>query len=54
MNTEHKKQLIGRIISTMRFEAKRRNKPFDEGDVFFSLCFKTDDELTTIARLAHA
>lgn len=52
MTTEQKSQLIQAIIAHLRFEAHRQQKPFDEGDVFFSLCFKEDSELLRIAKLS--
>jgi len=51
MNYEKKARLIGLIISKMRFMARNENKPFNEGDVFFSLCFKNENELKRIAQL---
>lgn len=52
MSTEQKSQLIGAIISHLRFHASEHKKAFDEGDTFFSLCFKDDKELLKIAKLA--
>ena len=52
MTTEQKKELIDSIIITLRYTAKNLGKPFDEGDVFFSLCFKSDEELLKIAKLS--
>mgnify|MGYP007121910717 CR=1 FL=1 len=54
MSTKQKSALIERILSHVRFHAKEHNKAFDEGDTFFSLCFKTDEELKQIAKLAGA
>ena len=51
MNAKQKGELIGSIISHLRFSAKEQKKQFDEGDIFFSLCFKTDKELLNIAKL---
>ena len=44
MNDEIKGQMIRDII----FELKMSGRDFDEGDTFFSLCFKSDKELTHI------
>lgn len=52
MNTEQKKNLIWSIISHLKFTASSQKKPFDAGDTFFSLAFKSDDELLNIAKLA--
>jgi hypothetical protein len=69
MTIEQKSALIFRIISKMKFEAENENKRMrerdfsfdpakqkfvDEGDMFFSLAFKSDDELKKIAKLANA
>lgn len=54
MNTERKGELIGNIIALLRMEAERASKPFDEGDIFFALAFRDDDELLKIARLIGA
>ncbi len=52
MDKDQKGKLIGVVITHLRFEAERQTKQFDEGDVFLSLCFKTDQELQKIADLA--
>jgi hypothetical protein len=52
MDTEKKGQLIGAIMSALRFIAGQQGKAFDEGDVFFALCFKSDKELLKIAKAA--
>lgn len=52
MKTEQKAALIGSIIAHLKFAAKEQKKQFDEGDTFFSLCFKSDNELEQIAKLA--
>lgn len=69
LTTEQKSALIARIISKMKFEAENENKRMrerefsydpakqkvvDEGDMFFSLVFKSDSELLTISKLANA
>ncbi len=51
MNTKQKGDLIWAIIAHLRFHAEDQKKAFDAGDTFFSLCFKTDEELFKIARL---
>lgn len=48
---EEKARIIGNIISHLRATANLGQKPFDEGDVFFSLAFKTDEEIRRIAKL---
>ena len=52
MDTNNKASPISAIITHLKFAAKRQQKPFNEGDTFFSLCFKTDEELELIAKLA--
>jgi hypothetical protein len=52
MSIEQKGKLIAAIITHLRFHAKAQNKAFDEGDTFFSLAFKSDADLTRIAKLA--
>lgn len=52
MTVEKKSQLIGAIIAHLKFTAANQKKQFDEGDTFFSLCFKSDKELEKIAKLA--
>ena len=54
MTTEQKRIIIASIIAHLRLAAKTQNKPFSDGDVFFSLAFKTDDELLKIAKLCGA
>lgn len=51
MNDKEKGKLIGKIVEALRNEAMATNRPFDEGDMFFSLAFRTDEELMTIAKL---
>lgn len=52
MTTEEKGKLIGLILTHLQFHAQEQKKPFDYGDTFFSLAFKTDEELEEIAALA--
>lgn len=52
MNTEEKGKLIWAIIHQLKNHATATNRQFDTGDTFFSLAFKSDTELTTIAKLA--
>ena len=52
MTTQEKANLISAIISKLSFTAEMQKKKFDSGDTFFSLCFKTDEELEQIAKLA--
>lgn len=49
-----KAKLIPVIIAHLRFMAANEGKAFDEGDTFLALCFRTDEELATIARLCGA
>lgn len=51
MSTEEKGRLIATLIRTLRAVAFLQKKPFDEGDTFFALAFKSDDELNKIARM---
>jgi len=52
MGIEQKANLIAAIISHLKFAAESQGKAFDEGDTFFALCFKSDEELEQIAKLA--
>lgn len=52
MSTEQKKTLIWAIISHLKFIAQEQKKAFDVGDTFFSLAFRSDDELKHIAKQA--
>ena len=54
MTTEQKRIIIASIIAHLRLAAKTQNKPFSDGDVFFSLVFKSDEQLNEIARLCGA
>lgn len=54
LTTEEKKSIIQEIMSHLRFHASENGKHFDAGDIFFSLCFKSDDELLNIAKLSGA
>lgn len=49
MTTEQKKEIIWKIIRELKNQAILHNKPFDGGDLFFSLVFMTDKELNEIA-----
>jgi hypothetical protein len=51
MTTEQKKYIIWKIIAALKGQAIAESKPFDAGDVFFSLVFKSDDELNMFAAL---
>lgn len=44
----------GKLISDIILELKCSVRKLDEGDAFFSLCFKSDEELLKIARLARS
>ena len=46
MRTEEKGKMIGAIITELHCSGNA----FDEGDTFFSLCFKSDKELRHIAK----
>ncbi|KKL67744.1 hypothetical protein LCGC14_2131920 [marine sediment metagenome] len=53
MNTKQKSTLIGQIVQQLRISAQsHKDYSFDEGDTFFSLCFKTDSEIIKIAKIA--
>jgi hypothetical protein len=52
MNEQQKAELIGAIISQLKFTAREQKKPFNEGDTFFSLVFKSDKDLRNIAKLS--
>lgn len=52
MTIDQKGKLISAILSHLKFHAREQKKPFDEGDTFFSLAFKSDAELQQIAKLA--
>jgi hypothetical protein len=63
MTTEEKGRLISLIILTLRTQARlqRKRMPwekpapvFNEGDTFFALAFKPDEELKRIARMVGA
>ncbi|GEM_PF-5489314 len=49
---EIKKKLIEEIIEALYNYSIIHDKPFDYADIFFSLAFKTNDELRRIARAA--
>lgn len=51
MTLAEKGKLISVIISHLRFHATEQKKAFNEGDTFFSLAFKTEEELKKIAKL---
>jgi hypothetical protein len=51
MSPKQKGALIHAIIAQLRFAAKAKNKPFSDGDLFFTLAFRSDDELKQIAKL---
>ena len=52
MTDQEKGELIGAIIEQLRQAAKKADKHFDAGDVFFSLAFKADSQLKQIAKAA--
>jgi len=52
MTIEQKGELTWKIVHEMKNQAILQNKkPFDAGDMFFSLIFKSDEELNKIASL---
>jgi hypothetical protein len=51
MTNKQKGKIINNIIIVLSAQAKLHNKSFDNGDTFFSLCFKTDKELVKIAKM---
>ncbi len=52
MTIEEKGKMISNILTHLQFHAQQHKKLFDYGDTFFSLAFKSDDELKKIAALA--
>ena len=48
---KNKGEIIGKIIQELKISAFQNNKTFDEGDIFFSLVFKSNSELRKIAKL---
>jgi hypothetical protein len=42
----------GKLIASIMVELKAANQYLNEGDTFLSLCFRTDQELLTIAKLS--
>jgi hypothetical protein len=54
MNTEKKGKIIAAIISHLKFHARKQKKEFCEGDTFFALAFKTENELIQIAETIGA
>ena len=53
MSINEKGNLIAAIIQTLRMAAEVQQKPFDGGDMFFALAFKSDAELKRIAKAAR-
>ncbi len=52
MNIEQKGKMIGEIVRELRLKAMEvGDHSFCEGDTFFSLAFKTDEDLLKIAKL---
>lgn len=49
MSDQEKGKIIGAIIAEMRFSGQE----IDEGDMFFALCFKSDEDLKRIAKLTR-
>lgn len=52
MSDEEKGELLGAIISTLKFQAEQEGKQFDFGDTWLSLAFLDDEELKQLAKLA--
>jgi len=52
MTTEEKKRLIWEILCRLKLAQTWGvlNQDLDEGDTFFSLCFRSDKELITIGK----
>lgn len=50
MTIEQKTRYIWAIIAHMRYLAETQKKEFCAGDLFFSLAFRTDEELKQIAK----
>ena len=52
MNTETKGRIIGEIVRELRLKSLEvGDRSFCEGDTFFSLAFKADNEIKKIAKL---
>jgi len=51
MTTKQKGELISNIIVQLKFMATTERKAFDYGDTFFTLAFRTDEELQEIAKI---
>ena len=53
MNIEDKGQLIQLVVQQLKINAlANKGYSFCEGDTFFSLAFKSEDEVNKIAKLA--
>lgn len=48
-----KKVMIDEIMGELRTKALAENKFFDAGDIFLSLCFKSDSELKIFCKLLN-
>lgn len=51
MTTEQRGKLISQIVFELRLAAENGGADFCEGDTFFSLAFRTDEQLHTVAKL---
>jgi hypothetical protein len=51
MTIEQKSKVIWNIIRVLKNQAICENRSFDVGDVFLSLVFRTDEQLTKLAAL---
>jgi len=52
MDTKEKGALISKIVTELKLSAfANKDTSFCEGDTFFSLAFKSDNEINKIARL---
>lgn len=54
MTTEQHAEKIRRIFAALKLQASSRGDVLDEGDAFFSLAFKSEEELDRIAKMLGA
>jgi hypothetical protein len=52
MTIEQKGKLIAAIVAELKLQAWIEKKPFDAGETFFVLAFRSDAELQKIAKWA--
>jgi hypothetical protein len=52
LSLNQKQRLINQVIAELKIEAhNRKDYLFNEGDLFFALAFKSDQELVRLAKL---